>query len=373
MKELGIYVHIPFCIKKCKYCDFASFVCDKDMQDKYTDYIVKEINNIKDKTENYIVNSVFFGGGTPSLLSSLNMQRIITAIRANFYFDKDAEISLECNPRTANFGKLKNYRKLGFNRISIGVQSLDDDILRKIGRVHNSKDFLECYSAVKLAGFENINYDLMFALPDQTFESFKNTCDTLIKLKPEHISCYSLILEENTPLFKEKDFYNFADEDENRKMYEYVKNLFESNGYEQYEISNFAKCGYECKHNLKYWEMKEYIGFGSSASSFFENCRHTNPDSLEKYFEFIENYKYPFTETEDKKDLMSEFMFLGLRKIKGINDKDFKELFNESFFDIYKKEIEKHINNGLLIKEEENIRLSPKGLDLANYVMSDFV
>ena len=167
----------------------------------------------------------------------------------------------------------------------------------------------------------------------------------------------------------------FADEDENREMYEYAKKVFEDNGYEQYEISNFAKKGYECIHNLKYWEMKDYIGFGSSASSFFEEKRHTNPDNLEEYFELIENYKYPFDDIqkEDKKDLMSEFMFLGLRKIKGINDKDFKELFNESFFDIYKKEIEKHINNGLLIKEDENIRLSPKGLDLANYVMSDFV
>ncbi len=375
MKELGIYVHIPFCIKKCKYCDFASFVYDTNMQDKYTDYIVKEINKFKNKAEDYIVNSIFFGGGTPSVLSSLNMHRIITAIRAVFYLNKDAEISLECNPKTANFGKLKNYRKLGFNRISIGVQSLDDEILRKIGRAHSSKDFLECYTSVKLAGFENINYDLMFALPDQTFESFKNTCDILVKLNPEHISCYSLILEENTPLYEEKDFYKFADDEENRRMYEYAKNLFESKGYEQYEISNFAKKGFECKHNLKYWEMKDYIGFGSSASSFFEEKRHTNPDSLEEYFDLIENYKYPFNElkTEDKKDLMSEFMFLGLRKTKGINDKDFKELFEESFFDVYKTEIEKHINNGLLIKEDKNIRLTDKGLDLANYVMSDFV
>lgn len=375
MKKLGIYVHIPFCIRKCKYCDFASFVCDNDMQNKYTDYIVKEINKYKNKAVDYIVNSVFFGGGTPSVLSSLNMHRIITAIRAVFYLTEDAEISLECNPKTANFGKLKNYKKLGFNRISIGVQSLDDEILLKIGRAHNSKDFLECYTSAKLAGFGNINFDLMFALPDQTFESFKNTCDTLIKLNPEHISCYSLILEENTPLFNEKDFYEFADDEENRKMYEYAKKVFKDNGYNHYEISNFAKEGYECKHNLKYWEMQDYIGFGLSSSSFFENKRHTNPDSLEEYFQLIENYKYPFESiiAEDKKDLMSEFMFLGLRKIKGINDKDFKELFNKSFFDIYKKEIEQHINNGLLIREDENIRLSNKGLDLANYVMSDFV
>lgn len=375
MKELGIYVHIPFCIRKCKYCDFASFVESSDVQDKYTDYIVKEINSYKGKAESYVVNSIFFGGGTPSVLSSINMHRIITAIRATFYISDDAEISLECNPKTASFTKLKNYIKMGFNRISLGVQSLDDKLLRIIGRVHTSKDFLESYAMVKLAGFKNINYDLMFALPEQDFNSFKNTCDTIIKLEPEHISCYSLILEENTPLFEEQDFYTFADEEENRQMYEYAKNLFKEKGYEQYEISNFAKKGYECKHNLKYWEMKDYLGFGLSASSFFENKRNTNPSTLDQYFELIENFKYPYDEIkeEDIKDLMSEFMFLGLRKIKGINDKDFKKMFGESFFDVYKTEIEKHINNGLLIKEEKNIRLSDKGLDLANYVMSDFV
>lgn len=375
MKELGIYVHIPFCIRKCKYCDFASFVESSDVQDKYTDYIVKEINSYKGKAESYVVNSIFFGGGTPSVLSSINMHRIITAIKATFYISDDAEISLECNPKTASFTKLKNYIKMGFNRISLGVQSLDDKLLRAIGRAHTSKDFLESYAMVKLAGFKNINYDLMFALPEQDFNSFKNTCDTIIKLEPEHISCYSLILEENTPLFEEQDFYTFADEEENRQMYEYAKKLFKEKGYEQYEISNFAKKGYECEHNLKYWEMKDYLGFGLSASSFFENKRNTNPSTLDKYFKLIENFKYPFDEIkkEDKKDLMSEFMFLGLRKIKGINDNDFKEIFGESFFDVYKTEIEKHINNGLLIKEEENIRLSDKGLDLANYVMSDFV
>ena len=372
MKELGIYVHIPFCIRKCKYCDFASFVENSDIQDKYTDYIVKEINSFKGKAENYIVNSIFFGGGTPSVLSSINMHRIITAIRATFYISDDAEISLECNPKTASFTKLKNYVKMGFNRISIGVQTLDDKLLRIIGRVHNTKDFLESYTMARLAGFKNINLDLMFALPEQGLESFKESVDGLLKLEPEHISCYSLILEENTPLFEEKDFYNFADEDENRQMYEYAKKAFKEKGYEHYEISNFSKKDYECKHNLKYWEMKDYIGFGLSASSFFENKRHTNPSTLEEYFN---NLSYPFdnVETEDTKDLMSEFMFLGLRKIKGIKDKDFKELFNESFFDVYNKEIEKHINNGLLIKEDENIRLSDKGLDLANYVMSDFV
>lgn len=369
MKELGIYVHIPFCIRKCKYCDFASFVENSDVQDKYTDCIVKEINSYRGKADNYIVNSVFFGGGTPSVLSSINMHRIITAIKATFYLSEDAEISLECNPKTASFTKLKNYIKMGFNRISLGVQSLDDKLLRIIGRAHTSKDFLESYAMAKLAGFKNINYDLMFALPEQSFESFKETCDSIVKLSPEHISCYSLILEENTQLFEEQDFYNFADEEENRQMYEYAKKVFTDNGYEHYEISNFAKKGYECRHNLKYWEMKDYIGFGLSASSFINNERRTNPCTLNEYFE----NKQPHIEIEDKEALMGEFMFLGLRKIKGINNKDFKELFNESFFDVYKTEIEKHINNGLLIKEDENLRLSDKGLDLANYVMSDFV
>lgn len=369
MKELGIYVHIPFCIRKCKYCDFASFVCDEEIQNIYTDKLIDEIKSFKNKAENYVVNSIFFGGGTPSVLSSQNLDKIMSIIKATFYIDKNAEISIECNPKTANFAKMQNFIKMGFNRISFGVQSLDDQLLETIGRVHNAKDFLESFTSARLAGFKNINCDIMFALPDQSIESFKETCENIVKLKPEHISCYSLILEENTPLYNEQESYKFANDEENREMYETAKSIFNENGYEQYEISNFAKKGYECIHNLKYWEMKEYIGFGSASSSFIDNERHTNPCILNDY---LEN-KEPDIEVEDQKALMGEFMFLGLRKIKGINNKDFKNLFNQSFLDIFKEEIEKHINNGLLIKEEENIRLTDKGLDLANVVMSDFV
>ena len=374
LKKLSLYVHIPFCIQKCYYCDFASFVCNSDVQDKYTTYLLKEIDLIKDNFKGHYLDTVFFGGGTPTNLTEKNLLLIMNKIKASFYIDDDAEFSIECNPKTADFNKFKFLRELGFNRLSIGVQALDDDILRKIGRAHNVKDFLECYASLKLAGFENVNYDLMFALPDQRFEDFKKTARDIVKFKPTHISCYSLTLEENTPLYKNIHKYYTADDEENRNMYGFAKKFFEENGYLQYEISNFAKRGFECRHNLKYWELGEYIGIGSSASSFFNNARHTNPHLIEDYMKFIDDYKFPYIEpTETEKDLMGEFMFLGLRKTNGIKDKEFTELFNKSFFDVYKEEIENNMQKGLLIKENDTIKLTTKGQDLANIVMSDFV
>ena len=373
LKPLGLYLHIPFCVQKCKYCDFTSFVKSENDIDEYVKILEKELDFVKNYTEDYYLDSVFFGGGTPSILSEENMEFLMNKIKRSFYINDNCEFSFEANPKTVQLKKLKAYKSFGFNRISIGVQSLDDELLNKIGRVHNVKDFLECYSAAKLAGFENINYDIMFALPEQSFKKLEETVDNILKFDPDSISAYSLILEEGTPLYYEK--HNYPDDDENRRMYYMIRDKLKEKGLNQYEISNFAKIGKECRHNIKYWELAPYIGVGVCASSFFENARSTNPKNLDEYKAYVEGKK-PLFLTEEKQsteDLMGEFMFLGLRKTKGISDVDFQKLFNISFFEKYKDVIEKHKENGLIEIENDRIFLTEKGMDLSNFVMSDFV
>ncbi len=373
LKPLGLYLHIPFCVQKCKYCDFTSFVKSEDDIDEYVSLLERELDFVKRYTEGYYLDSVFFGGGTPSLLTEKNMELLMNKIKRSFYIDDDCEFSFEANPKTIQLKKLKAYKSFGFNRISMGVQSLDDKTLKLIGRAHNVNDFFESYSAAKIAGFENINYDIMFGLPEQDFEGLKNTVDNILKFEPNSISAYSLILEEGTPLFSET--HSYADDDENRKMYYYIREKLKEKGLIQYEISNFAKAGKECRHNIKYWELKPYIGVGVCASSFFENVRSTNPKTLEEYKAYVEKELPLFKQEKEQSvdNLMSEFMFLGLRKTKGISDNDFKEKFNISFFDKYKDIINKHIQNKLLERDGDRIFLTEKGMDLSNFVMSDFV
>ncbi len=375
LKPLGLYLHIPFCVQKCRYCDFTSFVKSENDIDEYVKLLEKELDFVKNYTGEYYLDSVFFGGGTPTLLTEENMEFIMNKIKRSFYIDDNCEFSFEANPKTVQLKKLKAYKEFGFNRISIGVQSLNDKLLKTIGRAHNVNDFFESFAAAKIAGFENINYDIMFGLPDQSFETLKNTVDDILKFEPSSVSAYSLILEEGTPLYKDKDNYTYANDDENRKMYYYIRDRLNEKGLLQYEISNFAKPGKECRHNMKYWELKPYIGVGVCASSFFENARSTNPQTLEGYKTYVESGKPLFLngEKQTEEDLMSEFMFLGLRKTKGISDADFQKLFNISFFEKYKDIIEKHKENGLLEVENNRIFLTEKGMDLSNFVMSDFV
>ena len=375
LKPLGLYIHIPFCVRKCFYCDFNSFPCDGDMQERYIASFLREIDTIKDYAKEYYLDTIFIGGGTPSLLSEEQIQKLCNKIKVSFYIDDDVEWTIECNPGTVTLNKFRKYKELGINRVSMGVQSLDEAELKAIGRIHGLKEFMESYAAAKLAGFENINFDLIFSLPSQSVESFGDTAEKIMLYKPTHISAYSLQLEEGTTLYEMQDSLEFPTEEENREMYEKAKSVFEENGYIQYEISNFAKPGFESKHNLKYWSQDEYLGLGLGASSYFENCRYDNPDTFDEYISFTENKKVLHLESTrlTREEQMSEFMFMGLRKIKGVSDMVFKERFNTSFFEVFGDVINKHINNGLLVREDEIICLSQKGLDLANTVMCDFV
>ena len=373
MKNLGIYVHIPFCVKKCNYCDFNSSSASDEVQNIYTDSLVNEIKEFG-KLKKVTADTVFLGGGTPTLLGEKNLEKIITAIKENIIIAPDNEFTIECNPKTANLGKFRVLRDLGVNRVSLGVQSMDDEILKILGRVHNLKDFIECFASARIAGIENINFDLMFAVPNQTEKIWQTTLETAVKLEPKHISAYGLQLEEGTYFYENQENYKFPDDEENRRMYELLVEFLGSKGYNRYEISNFAIPGFESRHNLKYWDLTEYVGFGLGSSSFFEGVRYQNPEVMADYLDFADNFT-PFWngEKQSENDLISEFMFLGLRLDKGVSDVDFKQKFGKSFFEIFKKEIAENVEKGLLIKENDRIYLSSKGFDLANSVMSDFL
>ena len=373
MKNLGIYVHIPFCVKKCNYCDFNSSSASDEVQNIYTDSLVNEIKEFG-KLKKVTADTVFLGGGTPTLLGEKNLEKIITAIKENIIIAPDNEFTIECNPKTANLGTFRILRDLGVNRVSLGVQSMDDEILKILGRVHNLKDFIECFASARIAGFENINFDLMFAVPNQTEKIWQTTLETAVKLEPKHISAYGLQLEEGTYFYENQENYKFPDDEENRRMYELLVEFLGSKGYNRYEISNFAIPGFESRHNLKYWDLTEYVGFGLGSSSFFEGVRYQNPEVMADYLDFADNFT-PFWngEKQSENDLISEFMFLGLRLQKGVSDLDFKAKFGKSFFEIFSKEIAENVEKGLLIKENDRIYLSSKGFDLANSVMSDFL
>lgn len=375
MEKAGLYVHIPFCLSKCAYCDFTSFAETDEVKEKYTDSLSLELEKISQHTGNVVFDSIYFGGGTPSVLPPDLSYRLMYDITRLFNIDENAEITTECNPKTLTLEKAKLYKKF-FNRVSLGVQSLSDKSLELISRSHRLIDFYESYAALKIAGFENISYDLMFSLPGQSFEDFKFDLEKIMLFRPAHLSIYSLTLEENTPLYENRDKFIFPSDGENRKMYHYTKDFLERNGFKRYEVSNYAKEGFESGHNLKYWSMQPYIGAGCAAASFFNSVRHTNPCSLEEYFNYCKNDNcFPFEneKREEKESLESDFMFLGLRKTEGICDSDFIKMFGESFMEKYKYQIEKHINNKLLAKKDGRIFLTERGFDLANEVMCDFV
>lgn len=276
MKEIGIYVHIPFCKQKCKYCDFVSFANKFEIQEKYINTVLKEVENCEKK--DFKVNTIYFGGGTPSLLESNLIIKVLNKIKEKFEVKENAEITIEVNPGTVNKKKLEQYKNNGFNRISIGLQSANNDILKTIGRIHTFEEFEECFEFAKEVGFKNINVDLMLALPTQKMEDLKDSLNKVISLKPNHISLYSLILEEGTILEKEviEGLYVLPDDDVERKMYNLTKKILEKSGYVHYEISNFAKKGFESQHNLNCWNQEEYLGFGLAAHSYFDKKRFSN-------------------------------------------------------------------------------------------------
>lgn len=380
--SLGLYIHIPFCVSKCKYCDFLSFNMNDDAKAGYVLALISEINSLGKKYGktglNRPVPTIFIGGGTPSILNSQDICKILTAIYDNFYINKNAEITIECNPGTLSPSKLYDYKSIGINRLSIGLQSANDAELKAIGRIHTFSQFTESYNYASQLGFNNINIDLMSALPYQTLSSYEDTLKKVISLSPQHISAYSLILEEGTPLF---DFINnhnehlLPDENTEREMYYLTDSMLRNNGYARYEISNYSKKGYECRHNLSYWDRVDYLGLGLGASSLINNTRYKNTDDI--YF-YMENSHNPTVIMRDiaplsKKDIIEEFMFLGLRKIKGISINDFKQQFGLNIYDIYGDVITKYKNMNLLSADNDIIALTSHGLDVSNTIFSDFL
>lgn len=374
-KDLGLYVHIPFCLQKCKYCDFLSASGNDCEKQAYTNALLTEIKKASLLCKDKKLSTIYIGGGTPTCLGDENLLSVINAINENFSLEKDFEFTVEANPETVTLKLMKSLYDSGVNRISLGVQSMNDELLKKIGRVHDTIKVLESYAACRVAGFKNINYDLIFALPDQTKEDFLEDVRNLLKLEPKHISMYSLQLEEGTPLFEQKDKYSFADEDTEREMYYAARKLLKEHGLFQYETSNFSVSGFESRHNQRYWEQKEYLGLGLGASSYFNNVRYKNPEKMKNYLEFVENFIPLYKEFDPltKEDMQSEFVILGLRKTKGIKVSDFAEKFEKDIYDVFDDVIEKHIKNGLLIAENGYIYLSEQGMDLSNTVMCDFM
>ncbi len=369
-EELGIYIHIPFCKRKCYYCDFISY-SQKDKKVEYVRALQKEIEKEKDKAINHIVTTIYIGGGTPSNIEESAIKDIIENIKKYYEVLQDAEITIEVNPGTVTKNKLETYKKAGINRLSIGLQSTNNELLKTIGRIHTYEEFYETYKLARELGFNNINVDLMLGLPNQTIEMLEESIQIILKLKPEHISVYSLILEEGTKLYE--DVKNktvlLPNEDTERMMYWKTKELLEENGYIHYEISNFAKKGKESKHNMNCWEQKEYLGFGLSAHSYYNKNRYSNSESLDEYI------KLPpptIHETQNKENEEKEYMMLGLRKIDGVSIDKFKQKFEKDPEKLFKEEIEKLVKQDLITVSEKNIKLTKKGLDFANIVWTEF-
>ena len=430
MQPLELYIHIPFCVKKCAYCDFLSGPAGEQEREDYVNLLAEEIRNCPDAVKDYEVVSIFFGGGTPSLLTGEQMERLMDVIRETFTLGQDAEITMEMNPGTVEEEKLRKYKEAGVNRLSIGLQSVNDEELRLLGRIHTYEEFLEAYHMARDCGFANLNVDLISAIPGQTVESWRHTLEKVIALHPEHISAYSLILEEGTPFYKKYveeengEGPKLPDEDAERQMYWDTETLMEKNGYHRYEISNYAKEGCACRHNLGYWERVPYLGFGIGAASLVpgeligkldleerrnqkkekrgkavgdseshvnletagnkKNAvemkkeraagkmgRYTNPAKLKDYALSYQNKFHAELLTEAEE--MEEFMFLGLRKMNGISKKLFSEYFGKSLEDVYGEPIQKLENLKLLEQNVDRVWLTKRGIDVSNSVFVEFI
>ncbi|MBR3163034.1 MAG: oxygen-independent coproporphyrinogen III oxidase [Clostridia bacterium] len=388
-KELGIYIHIPFCKKKCYYCDFTSFADCDEIQEKYMDCLRRELLYKLGKIDDsYDITTVYIGGGTPSYIDSKYIKDVIGILMneigkkqsENHQLNKcEIEITIEINPGTATEKKLQDYMEAGVNRLSLGLQSTNNNLLKEIGRIHNFEQFLETYSLAREVGFKNINIDLMLGLPNQTIVDLKDSLEQVITLEPEHISVYSLILEEDTKLYNmvQEGRAKLPDEDTERQMYWYVKNTLELHGYKHYEISNFSKPGYESRHNVNCWKQKEYLGIGLAASSYLKGERYSNISDLNKYIENVEAGKYDknciVEEIQNLEDKQKEFMMLGLRTIDGISIREFKNKFNQNPLYLFRNELDKLSKEKLLTVDEDSIRLTNRGIDLANKVWMEFV
>ena len=372
-KSFGIYIHIPFCVRKCLYCDFVSGPSTTEVQINYVNQLKKEICAA---TNDDIVDTVFIGGGTPSVLDVNLLEEILCKLKEAFCLAPDCEYSMEINPGTVDYDKLVKYRKMGINRLSIGLQSCNDNELKALGRIHDYKTFEETYFLARKAGFENINVDLMSSVPEQTPESFSRSLRKVAELNPEHISVYSLIVEEGTPFYDME--LQLPSEEEERLIYHETGRILREYGYEQYEISNYAKKGKECRHNIRYWQCDEYLGFGVAAASYQNGVRRKNTTDMECYLQtsfdaLREDLFYEEEESLTQEDQYAEFMFMGLRMNAGIAKDEFINRFGVPVETIYGDVIKKHVKNGLLEVTDQCIRLTERGRDVSNFVMSDFI
>ena len=380
-KNMGLYIHIPFCKRKCSYCDFISFSSKDSLIEGYVRALKKEIEEFD--FSKYNVTTIYLGGGTPSYIKEEYIKEILNLLKEKLVNNKVSwkyiEITIEVNPGTVTKEKLEIYKEVGVNRISIGLQSTNNSLLKQIGRIHKFEDFLDTYNLAKEVGFDNINVDLMIALPKQTIEDIKKSLGEIVSLSPNHISVYSLIVEEGTLIEKqiEEGKIKLPSDEEERRMYWYVKDFLELHGYKHYEISNFSKEGKESKHNLNCWNQEEYIGFGLAAHSYIDGIRFCNTSNLEEYIDNIKNNSLcrnrEVEERQKKEDKEKEFMMLGFRKIEGVDISKFKEKYGENPIFLFRKELDKLVSEGLIEVDLNNIRLTNKGLDLANIVFEEFI
>ncbi len=378
-QPISLYLHIPFCVKKCHYCDFLSFPgCSLSRQAEYVDAMIQEIHAYREAAEDYEVKTIFLGGGTPSLLEKELVERLFHELYSVWRAAPETEITIEANPGTLSREKLIGYHMIGINRLSLGLQSTIAQELATIGRIHNYEQFLANYYLAREAGFDNINIDIMSALPGQTLISYGKTLERILKLQPEHISSYSLILEEGTDFWENAEIERaLPSEQTERIMYHYTKKCLQNAGYERYEISNYAKPGYACLHNQVYWTGGEYLGLGLGAASYWKGARFSNTPDMEEYMEncsrarITENRKEIVTATQ--KSQMEEYMFLGLRMIRGVSIREFERRFGIPMNRIYGTVIRSYIGQGLLKIEQDRLMLTERGIDVSNSVMADFL
>lgn len=376
-KDLGLYVHIPFCVRKCEYCDFLSWSAGEEEREQYVNALLSEIESYRDFVKGYRVSTIFVGGGTPSVLRPKQMERILQKIYEVFELEKRPEITIEVNPGTVDEEKLQCYKANGVNRLSMGLQSVKDEKLRLLGRIHTYQEFAESYELARKVGFDNISIDLISSVPGQTLQEWKEELETAAAQNPEHISVYQLIIEEGTPFYEKYAEHPelLPDEETSREIYLWTGRFLKEAGYEQYEISNYAKPGKESRHNLKYWERGDYLGLGLGAASMVQNIRMSNTKDMRTYLERCDK---PKTMREDVQFLeeprqMEEFMFLGLRKTRGVSKKEFRRIFGREMDMVYEKALHKCLENGMLLEHKDRIFLSEEGTLLSNMVLSEFL
>ncbi len=375
-EALELYIHIPFCARKCLYCDFLSFEASEEEHKVYVNALLQEMEQYRRVAEGYIVSSIFVGGGTPSIIEGELMACVFEKVREVFVVSDDAEISIEMNPGTMDERKMSIYKEIGINRVSIGLQATNNEELKMLGRIHTYEEFLTTYELVRKYGIENINIDLISGIPNQTTASWEETLERVIELNPTHISAYSLIVEEGTELYDNIEEYEklLPSEDEERDMYYMTKEKLEAAEYYRYEISNYAKKGYECRHNLGYWSHVDYLGIGLGSASLSRDVRLTNESNIAAYIQKCHEGKSVYIDKEylTEEMQMNEFMFLGLRKVEGIRKSEFESLFHVSLEEVYKRALQKLLNLELIVVEDDVVKLTEFGMDVTDSVVGEF-